>query len=88
MKKIFVVSLLMMLGFFAYCEARVEYDSTGRKIIYDDSIRGRQHAAQIQKQNQRQFQAAAAAKLNYEQALKNVEKEETLLKSNYIQNRK
>ena len=88
MKKIFIVSLLLMFGFMTYCEARVEYDSTGRRIIYNDTIRGRRQAAEVQKQNQRQFQAAAAAKMNYEQALKNIEKEETLLKSNYIQNRK
>lgn len=71
-----------------YCEARVEYDSTGRRIIHNDSIRGRRQAAEMQRQNQRQIQAAAAAKMNYEQALKTIEKEETLLKSNYIQNRK
>lgn len=88
MKKIFIVSLLLMFGFATYCEARVEYDSTGRRVIHNDSIRGRRQAAEIQRQQQRQYQAAAAAKINYEQALKNIEKEETLLKSNYIQNKK
>lgn len=81
MKKIFIISLLLIFSFGLYAEARVKYDSTGRKIIEDNTIRGRKRAAQAQAEMDRKMRAAAAAKLNYEEALKSLEKP----KSNFYQ---
>jgi len=85
MKKLFVVSLLLMFGFMTYAEARVQYDSTGRTIISDDTIRGRKRAQEAKADMNRKMQAAAAAKMNYEEALKSLE--EPQFKSNYYQDR-
>lgn len=86
MKKALIVSLLLMFGFTIYAEARVQYDATGRKIIENDTIRGRRKAQEAQVQIQKRAQAAAAAKIDYEQALKSIEK--PLFESNYYQDRK
>jgi len=67
MRKILTLTLLMLLTMGGYAGARTVYDSTGRHIIYDDSIRGHKRAAQST-QIQKPIQAAAAAKLNYEDA--------------------
>ena len=61
--------------------ARTVYDSTN-KIIYDDTIRGQRRAAAQQKVMESKIQAAAAAKIDYDRALKALENE-TGLKSNY-----
>ena len=67
MKKIFTLTLLfLMVGGYATVCARTQYDSTGRHIIYDDSLRGRRQAAQLDN-NIRKTQAAAAAKINYDE---------------------
>lgn len=55
--------MLLTFGVTTYVEARVQYDSTGRKIIQDNTIRGRRRA--LQAQNNPQYQAAAAAKFDY-----------------------
>ena len=85
MKKFLVLSLLLMFGFCTYAEARVQYDNTGRNVVQDDSIRGRRRAAEIQKDKQRKMEAAAAAKLNYEQALRSLEPQRP--RSNFYQDR-
>ena len=64
MKKTFILTLLALLTVGGYANARTLYDSTGRHIIYDDSIRGHKRAAQAA-QMQKPMQAAAAAKLDY-----------------------
>ena len=81
MKKIIIISLLLIFSTALYTEARVKYDATGRKIIEDNTIRGRKRAAQAQEQMDRKMRAAAAARLNYEEALKSLEKP----KSNFYQ---
>lgn len=86
MKKVFVIALLLMFGFCSYVEARVQYDTSGRKIVDDNTIRGRRKAQEMQVQTQKRMQAAAAAKIDYEQALKSIEK--PLFESNYYQDRK
>ena len=81
MKKILIASLLLMFGFTTYCEARITYDSTGRNIVKDNTIRGRKRTAEAEKIKKQHLQAAAAAKLNYEEALKYLEKQDS--KTNY-----
>ena len=49
MKKVAIMSILLMFSFTVFCEARVVYDSTGRKIVEDDTIRGRQRTIEAQK---------------------------------------
>ena len=85
MKKLLIISMLLMFGFCTYSEARVQYDSTGRNIIVNDTIRGRRQAAEAQKEQQRKIQAAAAGKIDYEQIFKSTEPQG--LKSNYYQDR-
>lgn len=85
MKKALIVSLLLMFGFTTYAEARVKYDATGRKIIENDTIRGRRKAQEAQVHVQKRMQAAAA-KIDYEKTLKSIEK--PLFESNYYQDRK
>lgn len=85
MKKLLIVSLLLMFGFGTYVEARVQYDSTGRNIVSDDTIRGRKRAAEAKAERQRKLEAAAAAKLDYEQALKSLETPKP--KTNFYQDR-
>ena len=65
MKKIFIVSLMLMFGFATICEARVVYDSSGRNIVENDTIRGRKQGYSSQNTKQYKTRAAAAAKLNY-----------------------
>ena len=85
MKKILVISLLLMFGFCTYVEARTKYDETGRKVIYDGTLRGRKRAAMAQKEQARKMQAAAAARLDYEAALKSLETPKP--KTNFYQDR-
>ena len=84
MKKLLVITMLLMFGFGAYCEARVQYDSTGRKIIEDNTIRGRKRAAEAQELREQRMQAAAAAKMNYEEAMRYIENRP---KTNFYQDR-
>ena len=85
MKKILAISFLLMLGFCSFVEARVQYDSTGRSIVNDDTIRGRKRAAEAQKTVQRKMEAAAAAKMDYEEALRSLETPKP--KTNFYQDR-
>ena len=85
MKKLFIISMLLMFGFGTYVEARVQYDETGRNIVKDDTIRGRRRAAELQREQQRKLEAAAAAKLDYEAALKTLETPKP--KTNFYQDR-
>ena len=78
MKKIITLTMLLMFGLCAYVEARVQYDSTGRTIIQDDTIRGRRRAAQ----NQGKIQAMQAAKFDYNSANRYMKNN---LKNNYYQ---
>ena len=87
MKKLLVISLLTVFAFgvsSTYVSARTVYDSTGRHIVKDDTLR-----AQKKARAERKIQAAAAAKINYEEDITQ-QKEETiqpLFKSNYYQDR-
>ena len=85
MKKILAISLLLMFGYCTYAEARTKYDATGRKIIYDSTIRGRKRAAEAQRVQEEKIQAAAAAKLDYEAMLKSLETPKP--KTNFYQDR-
>jgi hypothetical protein len=84
MKKILALSLLTLVFTGSFVSARTIYDSTGRHIIQDGTIRGQKRAAQERLEQQRKMKAAAAAKLNYEEALKSLETPQQTLKSNYI----
>ncbi len=70
MKKLVILTLLLFLasGIYMGASARTQYDSTGRHIIYNDTIRGRKQAAyeQTRQVQQNRIQAAAAAKVDYE----------------------
>ena len=79
--------MLSLMLFGTWASARCVYDSTGRHLIYDDTIRGRRRAAaQAKLDQQNKLQAAAAAKVDYEAASEELDKTSTL-KSNYIQSR-
>lgn len=80
MKKSLIISLLFMMIFCTYAQARTAYDKYGR-IIKDNSIRGQKQTV-IQKAYY--GNTAAAAKLDYDKELKALE-DETGLKSNYYQ---
>ena len=88
MKKLLAISFLVIFATANFTLARVQYDSTGRKILVDDTIRGRKRAAQVKYENSRKMQAAAAARINYEQELKKLENQETNLKHNYYSKKK
>ena len=66
MKKLLTLTILSLILFGGYASARNIYDSTGRHLIYDGTIRGRQRAAAAAKLKNQKIQAAAAAKINYE----------------------
>ena len=70
MKKTFALTLLMFLaiGVYTGVSARTQYDSTGRHIIQNDTIRGRRQAAYEQAQ-QKKNPPAAAAKIDYDAAI-------------------
>ena len=81
MKKAIILTLLLFLasGIYIGASARTQYDSTGRHIIYNDTIRGRKQAAYERMNSTR---AAAAAKVDYENESKAVV-ESQKPKSNY-----
>ncbi|MBQ8636269.1 hypothetical protein IJX73_00600 [bacterium] len=85
MKKALIISMLLIFAFGTYAEARTKYDSTGRNVIYDGTLRGRKRAAEQQKMYEKKMQAAAAARLDYEQALKSMQPQKP--KSNFYQDR-
>ncbi len=85
MKKLLVLTLIALLCSPCVTFARTKYDSTGRKIIYDGTIRGQKRAAEAQAERQRKLEAAAAARMNYEEALKSLE--EPKPKTNFYQDR-
>lgn len=79
MKKLLILSLMVLVGLNVSVLARVQYDSTGRHIVEDNTIRGQRRAAQTA--DAQKVQAAAAAKIDYENALR--ELEGTNLKPNH-----
>ena len=83
MKKIFLFMFLAIFALTNVTFARVQYDSTGRKVIYNDSIRARRNAQQIN--HARHYQAAA--KINYDEQ-KNNNEIKSNLKANYYQMKK
>ena len=85
MKKILAITFIMLMCCSGMTLARTKYDSTGRKIIYDGTIRGQKRAAKAQAERQRKLEAAAAARLDYEEALKSLE--EPKPKTNFYQDR-
>ena len=82
MKKILALSVLLLLASGSYISARTIYDSTGRHIIYDATLRGQKRAA-IERKSQQRMPAAAAAKINYEETSKL--NNENVIKSNFYQ---
>jgi len=64
MKKLLTLTLIAMFAFCGFAQARVQYDSTGRNIIQDNTIRGQKRQAQYNQQ--RKIQAAAAARIDYD----------------------
>ncbi len=85
MKHFSIILLTTMFIFCSYAQARTVYDSTGRTIVHDGTIRGQRHATEQRIEQRRKIEAAAAAKIDYEAALKSLEKQE--MKSNYYQDR-
>jgi len=82
MKRILSLILMTLILTCGYVNARCIYDSTGRKLIYDDTIRGRQRAAKAKMEQEKRMQAAAAAKIDYVDSA-----DTTVRKSNYIQSK-
>ena len=82
MKKILALTMLSMLVFGTYAQARTHYDSSNR-IINSNSIRAQRRAKEAQAYKTKQLQAAAAAKLDYEEALKSLEPKKP--ENNFIQ---
>ena len=85
MKKYLVLSLLTMFVFCGFASARNVYDSTGRTVVKDNTLRGQKRAAVAKAQEKRKLEAAAAAKLDYEEFLKTLE--EPKPKPNFYQDR-
>jgi len=85
MKRILTLALLSLILFSGYACARCKYDSKGH-LIYDDTIRGRRRAAQLQIEQQSKIQAAAAAKLDYDKLMEELEGTPAK-KSNFIQSK-
>ena len=86
MKRILALTMLSLILFSGYACARCKYDSRNH-LIYDDTIRGRRRAAeQAQLEQQSKIQAAAAAKLDYDKLMEELD-EKPVKKSNYIQSK-
>ena len=86
MKKLAALTFLFVLLTCSYVSARTIYDSTGRNIIYDDTLRGRKKAAELQVEKQKQMQAAAAARMNYNEETDSLDENSTKQpKTNYYQ---
>lgn len=85
MKKLLILTLIVSFCCSGMVLARTKYDSTGRNIIYDGTLRGQKRAAEAQAERQRKLEAAAAAKMDYEAALKSLE--EPKPKTNFYQDR-
>lgn len=84
MKKVIALTMMTMLVFCTCAQARTQYDR-GNKIIHSNTIRGEQRAKQEKILNENKMEAAAAAKLNYEEAVKMLYPERP--KSNFIQSK-
>ena len=84
MKKFLILALALMFTSCSYVSARTVYDSTGRHIVKDGTLRGQKRAAQAKLEQQNKLKAAAAAKMNYEEALHTLE---TPKKSNLATNK-
>ncbi len=84
MKKILALTMLSMLVFGTYAQARTQYDSANR-IINSTTIRGERKAKELKAIKEKKMEAAAAAKLNYEDALKTAEPKKP--ENNFIQSR-
>lgn len=80
MKKILAITFLVLFATTSYVSARTVYDSTGRHIIHDDTLRGQKREKEAAANPQRQ-RAAAAARIDYDKAMRDSDK----LKSNYYQ---
>jgi len=86
MKKLLSLTLLSMILFCGYANARNIYDSRGH-LIYDGTLRGQKRAAAAKAEQEKKMQAAAAAKLDYEQLIQEIDTAKPVRKSNYIQSR-
>ena len=84
MKKLLAITFMVLFATTSYVSARTVYDSTGRHVIHDDTIRGQRKEKQTNIDTQRKARAAAAAKIDYEAALKSLESKP---KSNFYQDR-
>ena len=84
MKKILAMSLWSLFVLSNVAMARTIYDSKNQ-IIYNDTIRGHRQAAKAKAEREKKLQAAAAARLDYEAALKTLEKPQP--KTNFWQDR-
>ena len=82
MKKILAVSLIILFATTSYVSARTVYDSTGRHVVHDDTIRGQKKEHHSQIETPRRARAAAAAKIDYEAAMRAYE---STPKSNFYQ---
>ncbi len=85
MKKLLVLALIASFCCSGMVLARTKYDSTGRNIIYDGTLRGQKRAAEARAERQKKLEAAAAAKMDYEEALRSLE--EPKPKTNFYQDR-
>lgn len=86
MKRILSLALLSLILLAGYASARNIYDSTGRHLIYDDTLRGQKRAAAAKAEQAKKMQAAAAAKIDYETFLEEQNKKPAR-KSNFIQSK-
>ncbi len=85
MKKGLLLTLMMGLVLNTCAIARTTYDSNGN-LINSATLRCEKRKALEKAEAQKKFQAAAAAKLDYEAELKKLD--EPQLKSNYYQENK
>jgi len=86
-KKLLTLSLMttLVLSLSITAFARVQYDSTGRYIVKDHTIRAQRKSIDTKHIRETKPHAAAAARIDYETALKSIEK--TNLKNNHPKKR-
>lgn len=63
MKRILALAFMAMFVFTAYASARVQYDSTGRNIMVDNTIRGQRRPQPQTVVTQQRVRGAAAARI-------------------------
>ena len=87
MKKLLAITFLVLFATTSYVSARTVYDSTGRHIIHDDTIRGQRKEKEMAANPQRQQRAAAAARIDYDKAMRDLDRPKSNFYQDQVRNR-